>query len=266
MFSLHFTTALLEQVNKRPKEDLKSKHFQEFWRCQVLTKLVTLDHFRNAPWSWSHWAQGGTPSLMLGERHLAHSSGAQFYSIPAWTLGRSCPKPPDRNCQSLAPGEACSPSRGVLLAAEGACLPCASVLTVLSQKHSQLVWPEPQAYLLGKAVRFKEHTIPIRVFFKWPLFGGQMKAIWLSPGWCVSYPGSHSSTAVSAHIISSEMKQFCLLLALQDEDRNTIQALWKPPNFIHYEGQIVTEGLTFPCHFILNIILMLLKTCIIAEV
>lgn len=61
-------------------------------------------------------------------------------------------------------------------------------------------------------------------------------------------------------------KQFCLLLVLQDEDRNTIQALWKPPKFIHYEGQIVTEGLTFPCHFVLNIILMLLKTCIIAEV
>lgn len=138
---------------------------------------------------------------------------------------------------------------------------------VLSQKHSHLVWPDPQAYLLGKTARFKEHTIPIRSFF----FNGfclvvQTKPIRLSPVCCLSYPGSRSSTAVSAHIISSQMKQFCLLLPLQDEDRNTIQALWKPPNFIHYEGQIVTEGLTFPCHLVLNIILMLLKTCIIAEV
>lgn len=202
---------------------------------------------------------------MLGKRHLTHSSGAQFYSIPAWTLGRSCLKPPNSSYQSLAPGEAWAP-RCVLLAAEGAHLPCASIMAVLSQKHPLLVWLDPQAYLLGETVRFKEHTIPIRIFFKWPLFGGQVKPIWLSPVWCVSYPGSHSSTAVSAHIISSEMKQFGLLLALQDEDRNTIQALWKPPSFIHYEGQIVTEGLTFPCHFLLNIILMLLKTCIIAEV
>lgn len=101
---------------------------------------------------------------MLGKRHLTHSSGAQFYSIPAWTLGRSCLKPPNSSYQSLAPGEAWAP-RCVLLAAEGAHLPCASIMAVLSQKHPLLVWLDPQAYLLGETVRFKEHTIPIRIFF-----------------------------------------------------------------------------------------------------
>jgi len=36
--------------------------------------------------------------------------------------------------------------------------------------------------------------------------------------------------------------------------------------FIYYEVQIVTEGLIFPRHLVLNTTLMILKSCIIAEV
>lgn len=46
MFNLHFTTALLEQVTKRHKRP-KTKNFQKFQGCQVLTKLVPLDHFKD---------------------------------------------------------------------------------------------------------------------------------------------------------------------------------------------------------------------------
>lgn len=31
-------------------------------------------------------------------------------------------------------------------------------------KNTLLVWLDPQAYVLGETVRFKEHTIPIRIF------------------------------------------------------------------------------------------------------
>lgn len=132
-------------------------------------------------------------------------------------------------------------------------------------KNTLLVWLDPQAYLLGETVRFKEHKIPIRIFFnglclvvRWRQSDCPQFGVWATL--------AHTAAQQCQHISSAQKWKFCLLLALQDEDRNTIQALWKPPNFIHYEGQIVTEGLTFPWHFVLNIILMLLKTCIIAEV
>lgn len=48
MFNLHFTTAVLEQVNKRHERgQLKTKNFQKIQGCQVVTKLVPLDYFKN---------------------------------------------------------------------------------------------------------------------------------------------------------------------------------------------------------------------------
>lgn len=69
-----------------------------------------------------------TPSFMLGEKAFYSFQWCPVLSILAWTLGRSCLKHPNRNSQSLAPGEACSPRRCVLLAA-GVYLPCASIMT-----------------------------------------------------------------------------------------------------------------------------------------
>lgn len=198
---------------------------------------------------------------MLGKKALDSFQWCPVLFHPSLDTWQKLPKHPNRNSQSLAPGEGVS-----CWLQKEFYLPCARIMTKFYPRNTQLVWLDPQAYLLGKTVRFKEHTIPI-----WFCFFFLMAFVWWTRWSQCDCPqlgvwATLDHTAVSAHISSSEIKQFCLLLALQDEDRNTIQALWKPPSFIHYEGQIVTEGLTFPCHFVLNIILMLLKTCIIAEV
>lgn len=106
---------------------------------------------------------------MLGERHLTHSSGAQFYSIP-W---QKLPKAPKQKPPEPGSSRSLPPQRCVLLAAEGAYLPCASIMTFLSQKHPLLVWLDPQAYLLGETVRFKEHTIAMRIFFNGLWWSGE---------------------------------------------------------------------------------------------
>lgn len=130
---------------------------------------------------------------MLGKKAFDSFQWCPVLFHPSLDTWQKLPKHPNRNSQSLAPGEGVS-----CWLQKEFYLPCARIMTKFYPRNTQLVWLDPQTYLLGKTVRFKEHTIPIRFWFFF--FNGlclvdQMKPMWLSPAGCVSYPGSHSSVS-----------------------------------------------------------------------
>lgn len=157
MFSLHFTRALLERVTQKPKEDSWKPSISRSFEG---VKLVTLDLFKHTPQRWSPWAQGGNIQPHAGEKGI--------WLIPV--VPSSIPSQPGHLAEAAKAPKQKLPEPGsrrrcVLLAAEGVYLPCARIMTKFYPRNTQLVWLDPQAYLLGKTVRFKEHTIPIRCFF-----------------------------------------------------------------------------------------------------
>lgn len=143
MFNLHFTIAVLEQVNKRHKwGQLKTMNFQKIQGCQVLIKSVPLDHFRNTtyreqnvasqarsepvplctvwrperdtratcfPPQLSHWGEGRDASCYVRKCLPNNYSSGQLalLSLPTGCLIEAV-QSSLTNCDTMAPRGACS--------------------------------------------------------------------------------------------------------------------------------------------------------------